>query len=467
MALRVSPHRPSPRIACEVLLAGLVQSDLRSEAQQLGPTAPEDIEPRGLALEPVLRDRRRLCSLVPLDHRHDGLHLAAVQPVRVHLSEARPVPQRRCRRVRPMQENEIRERALVLATLASRDPLSHVSPHPRVHVPICGRIAPAQVRVDHLSREVVRKHAVRPGLHERQTAQPGEQLRPLAISKDAAQEPRRRQPRVGRAFERHPMARTRHPGQKALHQPRHHVGRRAQLQRPHIHIRFRLPLREHVHQQRQCERVAVRELEHPTLLLLRDTRAAQEGPRVVRPEVAQGHHTQQVAPPWIPTPRRPGSVSARYHNQRTCRQWRDEPLPQPVLEPDRSLEGVQQQHRTLVAGKRLLRRRLCRQPERAPKLRHERWWRRLDRAKIERHDAHAGVRGRLRKRAQQRGLANPAGTMDPQHAERRFRRSQRPQEQLELRGASHEPPPPRALQAVSHRQRGRRLVRVLPRDRGH
>ena len=41
----------------------------------------------------------------------------------------------------------------------------------------------------------------------------------------------------------------------------------------------------------------MRELEHPPLLLLGDARATQEGPRLVRPEVAQGNHTQQVAPP--------------------------------------------------------------------------------------------------------------------------------------------------------------------------
>ena len=50
VALRVSPHRACRGIAREVLLAGLVQSDLRSKAQQLGSTAPEDVEPRGLAL---------------------------------------------------------------------------------------------------------------------------------------------------------------------------------------------------------------------------------------------------------------------------------------------------------------------------------------------------------------------------------------------------------------------------------
>ena len=99
--------------------------------------------------------------------------------------------------------------------------------------------------------------------------------------------------------------------------------------------------------------------------------------------------------------------------------------------------------------------RLGGQPDRPPELGHERRWRRLDRAQVEAHDVDAGVRGRLGERAQQRGLAHPARTVYPQHAERRFRRRERPQEQLELRRASHEPPPPRTLQAVGHRRRRR------------
>ena len=261
------------------------------------------------------------------------------------------------------------------------------------------------------------------------------------------------------------MARTRDAGQEALHQLPHHVGRRAQLQRPDV--RLRLPLREHVHQQRQRERVAVRELEHPPLLLLRDSRATQERPRVVRPEVAQGDHAQQVAPPRISPPRRPRTVPARHDDKRARRQRRDELLPQPVLEPHRGLERVQQQHDRLAAAERLPRDASAGSPTAPPELGHERRWRGLDRTQVKAHDAHAGVPGRLGERAQQRGLAHPARTVYPQHAERRFRRIERPQEQLELRRASHEPPPPRTLQAVSHRRRRRRLVRVLPRNRGH
>ena len=189
----------------------------------------------------------------------------------------------------------------------------------------------------------------------------------------------------------------------------------------------------------------MRELEHPPLLLLRHTRRTQERPRLVRPEVTQGNHAQQIAPARIPPPRRPGTVPARYHDQRTRRQRREELLPQPVIEPRRRLEGVQQQHRTLAAGERLLRRRHCRQPERAPQLRHERRWRRLNRTQIDAHDTNVDIRRRLGERAQQRSLAHAARTVNPQHTKRRFRRSERPQEQLDLRRASHEPPPPRRL----------------------
>ena len=257
VALRVSPRRPCPGIARELVLGGLVQSDLRAEAQPFPAAPSNDTEPRGLALEPVLRDRGRLRSLVALDHGDDGLRIAGLQPVGVHLPETLPIPQGRRRRVGPMQEHQVGNCLLVLATLAPRDMLGSVAAYPRVHLPRGHRVAPAQIGVDDLPREIVRIQAVRSVLHERQGPQPREQLLALALAEDGAQQPGRGQPRVGHAFQREPVARTRHPGQEALHQPSHHVGGCPQLQGRHIPRPGRLPLREHVDQERECERVAV------------------------------------------------------------------------------------------------------------------------------------------------------------------------------------------------------------------
>ena len=143
-------------------------------------------------------------------------------------------------------------------------------------------------------------------------------------------------------------------------------------------------------------------------------------------EVAQGNHAQQVAPSGILAPRCPGSVPARHDDQRTT------PAAPGRIARAASPRGRRQPRRCpaadsrLAAGKRLPRRRLCGQPERAPELGHERRRRRLDRTNIEVHDAHVGLRRRLAERTHQRGLANPARTADPQHAELRFRRSERP-----------------------------------------
>ena len=333
------------------------------QAQRLQPLAAER-EPRGLALQPVLS---RSPPTLPARGVRPSSGRPRASPRAAHPRtppEARPVPERRCRRVRPMQENQVGDRALVLAPLASRGSSLPRVGRTHVYASRCPAGSHQRRSASITSRARSSKHAVRPGLHERQTAQPGEQLRPLAISKDAAQEPRRRRPARG---PRHSSAirwRGLSTPARKLSTSRATTSGAAPTQRPHIHIRFRLPLRDHRSPPAATMRAGGRaraRASNPccssaTPAPRRRARAS-SGPRL-----REGHHTQQVAAPWIPTPRRRESISARYHNQRTCRQWRDEPLPQPVLEPDRSLEGVQQQHRALVAGKRLLRRRLCRQP---------------------------------------------------------------------------------------------------------
>ena len=273
------------------------------------------------------------------------------------------------------------------------------------------------------------------------------------------------QPRVRYAFERQAMARARHAGQEALHQLPHYVGRRAQLQRPYV--RLLLTLREHIHEQRQRERVAVRQLEHPRLLLLSDARAGQQGPRVVRSEVAQRNHTQQVAPARIPPPGGPRTVPARHDDKRTSGQRRDELLTQPVLEPHRSLERVQQQHHRLAAGERLPGDASAGSPTARPS-----------------SAMNAGGEGSIARRsrlttstpaspaasanaASNAVLPTPPGPCIHNTLNGGSGTHQRPGEQLDLRRTSYEPPPPSTLQAVSHRRRQRPLVRVVPRSRRH
>ena len=146
---------------------------------------------------------------------------------------------------------------------------------------------------------------------------------------------------------------------------------------------------------------------------------------------------------------RPGTVPARHDDQRTRRQRRDELLAQPVLEPDRSLERVQQQHR----GSR---------PASASRADASR----AARARAPSSAMNAGGEGSIARRSrlttrtpasaaasasapQQRGLANPARTVHPQHAERRFRTQRAPP------GTARAPPRVPRTAAAAHSSSGR------------
>jgi hypothetical protein len=356
---------------------------------------------------------------VALDHRHDRRVVALAQLVGVHLPEALPVPELRGGRVHAMQEHQVGERTLLLGAIAGGQPRDHVAPHLPLDVRERRRIAPAQVGVDHLTGEIVGEQPVGAGLHERQPAQPREQGLALLLAEGGAQQAGGGEARSRRQLERPPVARARHAGEEALDQRRHHVRHVGQLER-----RLGL-LADHVEQQRERQRMAVRELEHPLVEGLRDAPALEQSPRVLATEVAQGHHPQELLPARVAPPRLARTRAAGDHSQRAARQRRDERLPQPALQAERRLDGVQQQHRAIPARERVARGHVGRQPAQASDLGREGRGRGLDPAQVELQRLAPEVRRLVGERAQQGGLADPAGPDDPQHAERWVGRGQR------------------------------------------
>ena len=128
-------------------------------------------------------------------------------------------------------------------------------------------------------------------------------------------------------------------------------------------------LGEDVHQQRQRERVPVGQLDGPVAEVGGHAGAGEHGPRVLGLQVAQGHDAQQVAPAGVPAPRLAGARAAGDDGHRPRRHGRDEVLAQPVLQPQRLLEGVEEQHRPVALGQRRRHRRAGREAHRARRAR--------------------------------------------------------------------------------------------------
>ena len=164
--------------------------------------------------------------------------------------------------------------------------------------------------------------------------------------------------------------------------------------------------------------------------------------RLVRCEVAQRQHPQQVAPARVPAPVLAGAPAAGDDHERPRRQPRNERLAQPSLERGGGLEGVEQEHRPLPAGQLAA--------GRALELGEERGRGGLDGAQVEPDRRAAALLRRLRECRQQRGLADAAGRVHPEHAERRLRGVDRAEEELELGRAADEPGAPRSAEPVRH-----------------
>jgi hypothetical protein len=150
------------------------------------------------------------------------------------------------------------------------------------------RRAPAQVDVEHVADEVVREQAVRAALHEGSLAQPREQLAGVVAAEHRLEEVLRGGPRVRGDLEGLPVAGGGHVVGEPLDERADRVGCLGER-------RLR-PLGEHVDQQRQGERVAVREDEGALVQRFRDAFLPQIGARVVGGQVAQGDDAQQLLP---------------------------------------------------------------------------------------------------------------------------------------------------------------------------
>ena len=201
--------------------------------------------------------------------------------------------------------------------------------------------------------------------------------------------------------------------------------------------------------------MAVGELDGTVLEVVGHARPGHDGARVVRRQVAQRDHAEQVAPARVAAPPLARARPPRDHGEGARREGRDEVLAQPVLEAEGQLEGVEQQHRPLAACERVGRARAGGPPHGLGELGRDGGRGGVDGPHVEADRVQAGVARRVRHRGQERRLAHAARAVDPEHAEG-VRVLERAAEELELGGPAHEGPPPGAPEAVADRRFGLR-----------
>ena len=210
-----------------------------------------------------------------------------------------------------------------------------------------------------------------------------------------------------------------------------------------------LPLREDVDQQRERERMPVGELEHAVVQVVADARGGEQGARVARREVAQRQRAQELAPAGVLAPAASRRLAPGDHHERVLAEAGDELLADPRIEAGRGLVGVEQQHAPSGRGERRLG--VVRAEQRCER-RPESGGRQLDGAQVEPPGGDAGRLGVLLQHAEQRGLADAAGAVDPQHGPVGAGGDLEPgAEQLELAVAADEPASPRAAQPPRER----------------
>ena len=208
---------------------------------------------------------------------------------------------------------------------------------------------------------------------------------------------------------------------------------------------------DHIGQQRQSQRVAVGQLDQLVVTVRFHATAVQVPAAVLRAQVAQRHHPQQLAPRRVGAPGRARRLSPGEHRERSGWQRRQQHRADPVVQRRQPLIGVEQDHQTTTARRPGDGAVVHRQVERLPQDPQHRRRRRGEVAPVQADHRRVGVGGDGGEDIEQGRLADAWWSVEVQQHEGRFRRLEREAEQLELRRAAHEPVPPSRRQQVADR----------------
>jgi hypothetical protein len=312
-----------------------------------------------------------------------------------------------------MEVELVAEHALLRATSRLANPSFDVPRHRAMHVAVSVGVPPPEVDVQHLTRDVVRVQSIRTLFHEREAAKPFEELVRVIATDHVGEQRLGRDANVRARFERESVTCARHRLDELTKEDSHDVGH---LPRPELGVCS--DSREHIGDERQRERMSMREAEHRLVLRFRDAPLEQERPTLLRPQIPKRNDASQRAPGDVGSPRRVRRVPARNNHDASIGQLREDCLAQPRVEGRELFVRVDQQHgwravRDLVERSLVLNSPRCCQ--RAQKTRG----RRLDAVAIEEDRVSLCRSSKSRTLAKERRLADAPRPVDVEDGELR------------------------------------------------
>jgi hypothetical protein len=440
----VFPCRRGPRIGAAVLLGGGRQVQQRRTPAHVVILAADDDKGLGLQVEPALGDGRGCPSLHRLDKLEHARGVLRAGRFGVVLPPHVPGDGRQDTGQIAKHELQIEDGALLLSAARGFQGGVDVPADPAEEDLIGVGIAPAQVGVEHISREVVREQAVRSRLHEGQVAQPREQLVGILERERVPQERL-----VGHSGQRaHLQAAALQARGDDVDEPPDKRGDEVGCQR----AEGRLPApHDHVGEQGKPERVTMGDLDQAVVDGRIDPASSQVAAALLRIEVAQRDDPQELPPRRVGAPCRARQLSARHHRQRGGGQAGQQRRAHPVVQGAQLLERVEQQEwPTLCCGERLVTggRTECLSYDIECRARRGRQV-----APVEPDDACAtGLLGVLGDGLKQTRLADSAWTREPQHGKRRLGGVERCPDKLKLAVTTDKAPTPARCQDLAERQ---------------
>lgn len=341
--LGVLPSGACTGVGGDVAYRRLGQVQHSEDAPDRAVFTPHDVKALGLGIQPALGDRRRLLALRGQHHRENRLPVLGPRRLRVVPAPGLPVDRREDARQVPEQELLVEQRLLLFPASGRLQTAVDVGADTAEDPLVALEVTPSQVTVEDVASQVMRVQPLRPSLDEGQLAKPGEQLVGIVDLQSISQQRLCRHP----GERAHLQGTAVQPAGGDVDEPSHQGSHEVRRQR----VGSRLPTAgHHIGQQRQPERMAVRDLDDRVVQRGIDTTRVQVLAALGRAEIAEGDHAKQLTPGGISTPGRGRWIASRDHGDTGVRQPGKQPAAKPAVDQRQPLIAVKQHHHPRRAG---------------------------------------------------------------------------------------------------------------------